>query len=252
MTAFNQHRFAVIADIHSNADALTAVLRDIDDHGVDSIINLGDHLSGPMAARETADLLMARDMILLKGNHDRWLTEQARDRMDTIEATAFDQLEAEHIDWVRQMPATQAFDGEIFACHGTPRSDTVYWTERVSPSGDVLLRSRDEIAKEAEGIVATLFLCGHTHLPRRVDLPDGRVVLNPGSVGCPAYTDNDPVEHIVQTGTAAACYALVERTDHGWMSTFRHIAYDPQRMIEAAKAADHAHWEPRLATGWIS
>ena len=47
-------RFAVIADIHGNADALSAVLADIDRRGIGTVVNLGDHFSGPLAAAETA------------------------------------------------------------------------------------------------------------------------------------------------------------------------------------------------------
>lgn len=114
-----------------------------------------------------------------------------------------------------------------------------------------MLRERDEISGEASGINASLLLCGHTHLPRRVDLPDGRVILNPGSVGCPGYIDDVPVHHVVQTGTNAACYAVVRKTADGWATAFRHVPYDPSRMIELAKAANHPNWEARLATGWV-
>ncbi|MBL8561144.1 MAG: metallophosphoesterase family protein, partial [Gemmobacter sp.] len=41
-------RFAAIADIHGNADALAAVLADIDAQGITEIVNLGDLLSGPL------------------------------------------------------------------------------------------------------------------------------------------------------------------------------------------------------------
>ena len=93
---------------------------------------------------------------------------------------------------------------------------------------------------------------GHTHLPRRMDLPDGRVVLNPGSVGCPGYIDDAPVHHVVQTGSSAACYAVVEKGADGWATTFRHVPYDPSRMVELAKAANHQNLEARLTTGWVS
>jgi predicted phosphodiesterase len=251
MKSFDTRRFAVIADIHSNADALIAVLEDISTQNVESIVNLGDHLSGPMAARETAELLLARDMPSIRGNHDRWLVENSREEMGSIDRAAFDQLDERHLDWLRQLPATLTLSDEIFVCHGTPSSDTAYWMEHVSADGDVLVKPRDEIARGAHGIEASLFLCGHTHLPRRVDLPEGRVILNPGSVGCPGYVGDKPVHHVVQTGTSAACYALVEKTSDGWGSAFRHVPYDPSRMIKLAHAADHPNWESRLATGWV-
>jgi hypothetical protein len=77
------------------------------------------------------------------------------------------------------------------------------------------------------------------------------VILNPGSVGCPGYIDDEPVRHVVQTGTSAACYAIAEKVSGGWATTFRHVPYDPTRMIELARAADHSNWETRLGTGWV-
>lgn len=252
MKDFDSNRFAVIADIHSNSDALEAVLLDISAQGIESIVNLGDHLSGPMAARETAELILSHEMYSIRGNHDRWLVENERDDMNSIDRVAFDQLEERHLNWLRGLQPTLWLWADVFACHGTPNSDTTYWMEKVSPEGEVVLRSRDEVSFEASGIKASLFLCGHTHLPRRMDLPDGRIILNPGSVGCPGYIDDAPVHHVVQTGTSAACYAVVERASTGWATTFRHVPYDPSRMIELAKAANHLHWERRLATGWVN
>lgn len=252
MTSFDAERFAVIADIHGNADALVAVLEDIAAQSIRSIVNLGDHLSGPMAARETADLLLSHEMISIRGNHDRWLVECERKEMGSIDQVSFDQLDAHHLAWLRDLPATAQPAAGIFACHGTPRSDMIYWLETVSSGGDVILRPRSEVAAEASGLEASLMLCGHTHLQRRLELPDGRVILNPGSVGCPGYIDDIPVRHAVQTGHAAACYAIAEKTKHGWASTFRQVPYDPSRMIACAKAADHPQWVSRLATGWVN
>ena len=139
-------RFAVIADIHGNSDALAAVLADIDALKIDTIINLGDHLSGPLAARETADMLMAREMISIRGNHDRWLVETPLNEMGPSDRVAREELEDNHLAWLRSLPATQSLaDGRIFACHGTPTSDTTYWLETVTATGDVVLRPRVEI-----------------------------------------------------------------------------------------------------------
>ncbi|MEL6523947.1 MAG: hypothetical protein AAGJ68_14335 [Pseudomonadota bacterium] len=71
-------------------------------------------------------------------------------------------------------------------------------------------------------------------------------------IGCPGYVDDAPVHHVVQTGTSAACYAVVEKTADGWATAFRHVPYDPSRMVELAKAANHPNWEARLTTGWVS
>jgi predicted phosphodiesterase len=247
----NKTRFAAIADIHGNSDALTAVLDDIRSQNIASIVNLGDHFSGPLAARETAKILLASDMISIRGNHDRWLVEKQFAEMGPSDQSAHAQLADEHMRWLRDLPATLALGDDIFLCHGTPSSDTAYWLETVSADGIVTFRDRDAISQEAEGLGSSLILCGHTHLPRRVDLDNGRCVVNPGSVGCPGYDDDFPVYHVMQTGTPAACYAILERRGEGWLTTFRQVPYDTSRMVEMARNAGRPEWANALATGWV-
>ncbi|AEI95893.1 metallophosphoesterase family protein [Roseobacter litoralis] len=158
-------------------------------------------------------------------------------------ATAFDQLEERQLNWLREKSPTLWLSEDVFACHGTPTSDTTYWLERVSPEGEVILRSRNEGASEAYGVKASPLLFGHSHLPRRMDLPDGRMILNPGSVGCSDYVDDTPVRHVVQTGTSAACHAVAGKTTAGWATAFLHVPNDPSRRIELAKCSGHSNWE---------
>jgi len=252
MNKFRDERFAVISDIHGNADALAAVLNDISSQSITDIVNLGDHLSGPLAARETMELLLAHDIISIRGNHDRWLVQTDPNDLSPIDKIAYDQLDGNHLNWLRALPPALQLSQDVFACHGTPGSDMAYWLEHVTPDGEVVLKPKDKIERETNNLSATLFLCGHTHLPRRVDLRRDCVILNPGSVGLPGYVDESPVHHIMQTGTAAACYAVVEKGENGWVSSFRHIPYDPDRMIELAREASHPDWAGRLAFGWVS
>ncbi|QHQ37007.1 metallophosphoesterase family protein [Algicella marina] len=251
MAEFDIDRFAVIADIHGNADALRAVLTDIAAQELRSVINLGDHLSGPLAASEVAQILMARDFVAVRGNHDRWLLEQTPAEMGASDRLAYEQLAPDALDWLRALPPVAWVGEDIFLCHAMPEDDNSYWLERVTAAGEIVLRDRSEIAAAAEGIEASLILCAHTHVPRRVDLPDGRVILNPGSVGCPGFDDDLPVPHVVQAGTAAACYAVVERREAGWMSSFRHVPYDPMRMAALAREAGRNEWAAAVASGWI-
>ena len=43
-------KIAILSDIHGNVDALVAVLADMAHEGVDSVINAGDTLGGPLAS----------------------------------------------------------------------------------------------------------------------------------------------------------------------------------------------------------
>ncbi len=251
MGAFDTKRFAVIADIHGNCDALSAVMADIAGQGIKGVVNLGDHFSGPLAASETADLLMAKDFVSIKGNHDRWLLEKPVSQMWRSDQLAIAQLSENHLEWLEKLPATTKLGDQVFACHGTPNDDNTYWLEALAGNGQIGLRPQDQIAQFAKGIEATLILCAHTHIPRRVDLPSGPTILNPGSVGCPAYDDTEPEAHIVQAATPTASYALVEHGPLGWITCHRNIPYDAARMIEMARAAGAEDWAQALSTGWF-
>jgi predicted phosphodiesterase len=85
-------RIAVIADIHGNLPALEAVLADIQGRKVEQIINLGDCVSGPLWPREVCDLLMARDDLTIRGNHDRWVSGPDPTRMSASDRYAYAQL----------------------------------------------------------------------------------------------------------------------------------------------------------------
>ncbi|MBO9477253.1 metallophosphoesterase family protein [Shimia sp. R11_0] len=244
-------KFAVLADIHGNALALQAVLQDMQSQGVSEAVNLGDFFSGPLQARDTADMLMAQDFPSIRGNHDRILIEQPPEEMGLSDRAAFDQLSPQHLQWIKALPATRTVFEEVFLCHGTPSSDTAYWLERVEDTGTVRAAKLAEVLKEAEEIYASLILCGHTHIPRVQRLPDGRTILNPGSVGCPAYDDIAPAPHHMQTGTPNASYAIVEKQNGQWITTFRSIPYASDAASAYAAQNGRHDWAHALKTGWF-
>ncbi|WP_298965505.1 metallophosphoesterase family protein [uncultured Roseibium sp.] len=244
-------RFAIISDIHGNSDALEAVLSDIDALGISNVVNLGDHLSGPLDAVATIELLMERSYPSIRGNHDRLLIEQDPTEMGASDRAAFEQLAQHHLDWLKSLPSSLTLFDEVLLCHGTPSSDVTYWLEKVEVDGRVRSATIEEIEAEAAGLNAKLLLCGHTHVPRCVRLRDGRLVLNPGSVGCPGYDDDTPVYHQMQTGTPNASYAIAEMSSGDWLITFRSVPYDNRRMVRLAKQMGRTEWAEALATGRI-
>jgi len=90
-------KIAVISDIHGNVAALDAVLADIASRQVDQIVNLGDICSGGLFPRETADRLMILGLPTIRGNHERQLSDQPRERMGFSDRHAFDQPGAEQL-----------------------------------------------------------------------------------------------------------------------------------------------------------
>lgn len=245
-------RFAAIADIHGNLDALEAVLADIAREGITDVVNLGDHVSGPIEAAKTADLLMAQDFVTIRGDQDRRLLEAWDGGKGSSKRQDFRELEPRHFDWMAAQPETLLWRDEVLLCHGSPRDDACYWLDHVAPDGSIQARPLASVEAEAEGVAASLILCAHTHLPRAVRLSDGRLAVNPGSVGLPGYEGQQPVPHIVQTGTPNACYAIIDKSAAGWSFTFRHVPYDPSRMAQLAAENDMPLWANAIATGWAT
>jgi diadenosine tetraphosphatase ApaH/serine/threonine PP2A family protein phosphatase len=244
-------RFAAIADVHGNYLALEAVVADIRARDIEEIVDLGDMASGPLDARRTMDALMALDAIHVLGNHDRYLFDRPPEQMGSWDRPAHAQLDAHHLDWLRAVPPTLVFRDRVFLCHATPASDELYWLETVLPDGTVRMSSCQAIEQAAKGIAQRLILCGHTHIARAVRLGDGRMVVNPGSVGSPGYRDSHPFPHVIEAGTPDARYAILELVDGNWRATFRQVPYDHNAMAALARRNGQPELASALATGRI-
>lgn len=242
-------KIAAISDIHGNLPALDAVLDDAHSQGVDLIVNLGDILSGALYPSETADRLMALRLPTIKGNHERQLLAGDPSRMGPSDRFAHHALRDDQRAWLRDLPATLRLANGVLLVHGTPASDLDYFLETVTQSG-CRAATRAEVESRAGDAQATLILCGHTHLQRSMKLDDGRLIVNPGSVGLPAYEDEHPFPHRMQAGSPHARYAIVTKHASQWDTAFRTVEYD---WSEAAKVAASNHrpdWEKALRTGY--
>src|SRR5437868_10042363 len=239
-------KIAAISDIHGNLAALDAVLADIASLQVDVTVNLVDILSGPLSIAETADRLMALALPTISGNHERQVLTHSPQKMGPSDAFAAARLSDAHRAWLSGLPATLQLTDEVFCCHGTPSTDLVYFLETVtadfanhgSPGiRRASLAEADERAGSAmQGVAHGVILCGHTHVPRVMRLSDGRLVVNPGSVGLQAYEDNHPHEHHVENGSPHARYAVLTRLAAGWQVDLRHVPYDHESAARLAEA----------------
>ncbi len=244
-------RIAALADAHGNLLALEAVLADLRAQAPDLVVNLGDLVSGPFDPAGSADAQIALGCPTLAGNHERQLLE--RDDESPSDAVARPRLSPAHLDWIAGLPKTlQLADGEVFACHGSPAGgDLEYLLEDVS-SGRPVLAPNDAIRPRLEGIgPARLVLCGHTHMPRLAQL-GGVLVVNPGSVGMPAYTDDTPVPHAIESGTPHARYAVLTRGPGGaWSAELRAVAYNWDQAAQQAMANGRPAVARWTATGRV-
>jgi predicted phosphodiesterase len=279
---------AFVSDIHGNLPALQAVDQDMATQSVSVVVNLGDALSGPLLARETAHWLMQRHTrsggspwLHLAGNHERQLlaahhrlvSGQTVHHPTDSDHLAAQQLDAAALAWVQALPSSTQPDlwqgawqpallgHDVAVCHGSPRHDTEYLLD--TPEGEqVRLATPAELAERLTPHLPphiTLLACGHTHLPRILTLPRSGApalqLLNPGSVGLPAYDDDSPYPgsayHRVENGSPHARYAIATRPtpQAPWTMTLRCVPYDPEPMARLAEESGRPDWAHALRTG---
>lgn len=241
-------RFAAVSDIHGNLPALEAVIADLEARGVTEVVNLGDSLSGPLWPVETAERLIALGWPCLAGNHERQLLTLAPEAMGQTDAATAAVLTGQIREWMAGLPARLELAQDVLLCHGTPASDHTYWLHK-GRRGAMREATEAEVAGDATAHALTL--CGHTHLPRSLALADGRQVANPGSVGLPAYEDDLPSYHVVETGTPHARYLTAERAAGRWRVELHAVAYDFEISARRAEAAHRPTWAHALRTGRV-
>lgn len=251
-------RIAVVSDIHGNLPALDAVLEDVGAGAVDLTVNLGDIVSGPLWPAETARRLMALNLPTIRGNHERQLLTYPADHMGASDAHAALRLAQPERDWLATLPASLELAEGVFCCHGTPRSDLQYFLESVTPQGYVgpaepglRAATQNEVLQRAGGIRHGLILCGHIHVPRALQLADGRLVVNPGSVGLQAFDDEHPRPHVAEAGTPHSRYALLTRRVAGWQVDLRALPYDWESAARQAELNGRGDWADALRSGRV-
>ena len=246
-------RIAVFADVHGNLDALDAVLNDAAVQAVDRSVNLGDLLSGGLQPRETADRLLAQDMLTVRGNHERQLLELPAERMGASDRLAHDSVTREHREWLASLPLTLRVADRVLAFHGTPTDDLAYLLDTVDEKGARPASDGEIAARLGEHAYPggwALLLCGHTHLPGVRQLPGGGpLVVNPGSVGYPAYADDWPFPHLMEAGSPHARYAIVDDSDGEWRAELRSVQYDWERAAAIAEGNARPDIARALRTG---
>ena len=241
-------RIAVLSDIHGNAPALEAVLTDIKARSVDLIVNLGDILSGPLFPNETADILRPLDLPTIAGNHERQLLTLAPESMNLSDRYTRDVLRKDHLAWLASHPARAKPAPDVLMTHGSPASDVEYWMETFE-DGKVRPATVEEIKSRTPDLEEAVLLCGHTHIPRTVALNAGQRVVNPGSVGLPAYDDIYPIPHVMETHDPRASYAVIENAEDEWDVEFFLVNYDFEVSALQADRNGRPEWAHALREG---
>jgi len=204
-------RIAVISDIHSNNDALKAVLETL--HDYDALICLGDLVGYGAEPNEVIEAIrMLKPQVIIAGNHDyATVTGDTSDfvhhAVKAIEWTK-KRLTKENMNYLSSLPYSATFvanEVTLKAYHGSPRDPL---NEYVYPGiPNFILKSLLEMAE------ANILLLGHTHIPFDVHI-EKKLLINPGGVGQPR--DGDP----------RASYAIIEIAQGRISYVTRRVKYD--------------------------
>jgi len=106
-------KYAIISDLHSNLEALTAVKNFAEEQGVQKYICLGDVVGYNASPKEV--LKIVRDLkpiAIIKGNHDEYVSQKGElvgfnlQAAQAVEWTR-DQLSEEDRQWLRDLPMTK-------------------------------------------------------------------------------------------------------------------------------------------------
>jgi len=242
-------KFALLADIHGNVWALESVIKDITGRGIKNLINLGDIFYGPLDPQGTAGLLKDFSMLTVQGNQDRSIYENIETSSENPTlAHVLKQLSDEQIRWLETLPKTRVAAGEIFLCHGTPSNDESYLLEDIS-LGTPRLKPDAELNHLLENIQQPIIVCGHSHIQGTVQLPNGKLIVNPGSVGLPAYSDDLPIFHRMESGSPHASYSILSGSDTGWTIEHIKIPYDWEKAAQEAHKNHRDDWAKWIRTG---
>ena len=195
-------RALIVSDIHSNLAAFQAVLDDAaSPGGFDEVWSLGDLVGYGPDPVECIGLLRSQNHVSIVGNHDL-AAIGAIDAQDFNSHARFaahwtaSRLSAEEVEFLTSLPQV-ATQGDWTLVHGSLRMPVVEYL--LSP----------EAAAATFDLLKTQFcLVGHSHIPficregnsrynfdelpegQSMQLGEGRLIVNPGSVGQPR--DHDP------------------------------------------------------------
>jgi predicted phosphodiesterase len=225
---------ALISDIHSNIEALEAVLADIRSQGITEVFCLGDLVGYGPNPREVIDEIMKCKVCLL-GNHDQGAlfdpegfnsgAERAifwtRSQLEEGPGTAA--MRQRRWDYLGELPRTHLEENRLFV-HGSARNPL---NEYVFPEDIYNKRKLEKIF----ALIPLHAFQGHTHVPgvftescnffspdeinNEYRLDRHKVMINIGSVGQP------------RDGDSRACYVVLEDD----MVRFHRVEYPFEKTI---------------------
>jgi putative phosphoesterase len=201
----------VISDIHANLPALTAVMDKIPDQS--KIICAGDIVGYYTEPNAVCELLRARDVACIVGNHDLYVLNklnyaQSNETKYRVHWTR-EHLTKNNLNWLQQLPETRTFKKQTNINNKCMQNISVHHGSMLNIEEYIYPNTPIDHLTLADNTITVL---GHTHHPMIRDKDSGACILNPGSVGQPR--DRNP----------AASYAIINFKTQS--ITIKRVSYD--------------------------
>jgi predicted phosphodiesterase len=240
-------RYLILSDIHSNAEALSAVLARVRRKKFDRVVVLGDFVGYGANPNQVIDKIreIRKEKTMIRGNHDKVVCGiDSGDLFNPVALKAArwttEKLTARNRTFLEALPVGPAIvDGAFAICHGSPRDEDAY----IFTDYDAYLNFREMTSSvcffghshipcvftlEEHGILVELVKGDRVRYPLRKGL---RYLINPGSIGQPrdrnasaAYAIYDAEENVVHFDRVA--YSAEKARDKIYTAGLPHILGD--------------------------
>jgi len=227
-------KVGVISDIHGNLPALEAVLTELGQEGVNTLLCAGDIVGTLGWSDAVCSLVRLTADKVVYGNHDANVMPRFQNSNQVLSMEykiVTEDLSPENIEWLKQLPDRQDFmlgGHQTTLVHAHPNKEPHHGF----PAQNYL--DPGKYTKAGANKDSEIVIHGHTHNQHAVNLGkfEGQhgLILNPGSVGVPWYK---PAE-----------YAIFDPTTLEY--DLRRVEYDTERNIDKFKALGLEGWRDNV------
>jgi putative phosphoesterase len=239
-------KIGVFSDMHGNAVALDAVLKDMEKDRVDRVVCLGDAVQGGAEPAETVARLRELGCPVVMGNADAWMLtgvstspgEQVSEEMERVRQWSLANLSDEDKEFIRGFQPTVEIELEagrkLLCFHGSPSS----FDELIFPE-----TPEEEVQRMLAGWQEYITCGGHTHL-QQIRRTGEYFFFNPGSVGLAFNRKQEPENFRIDPW---AEYAILTSEGEKIGLEFRRVPISVAEVVRTFKESGRPNMERALA-----
>ncbi len=229
-------RIGIFSDVHSNLEALEAVLRAFESEKIDRFICLGDTVGYGADPQACSDLVRTHASVSIVGNHDAAVAQRmdysyyydaARQALD-LHSTM---LSEENLEWLRSLPYEHR-ENDLSFCHGSPLNLEEFEYIFAIDQAQQLLGCYEDCAR--------VTFIGHSHLCKAFALSPTEV----HEVVASRFTIRENYKYVISVGSVGqprdydprASYTIFDTDDMAF--EFKRQGYDVEKAASKVFATD--------------